>query len=286
MAEGSPSGSGASRTVTRSGVPAGNLFAVGTTTITYKAVDAAGNTTTLTQTVTIYRSLALSKPANQASTEGTTATFALGSLTGGLGGYTLDVSWGDGTSSRLTVSAGSLAAGHRYGRSGSYAVTATVTDSRGVAVTQTFTVTIANAAPRTVSITPLAGSSYGYGAVVPLSVAFTDAGPLDTHTCTISWGDGSTTAGTIAESNGSGFCTASHPYPTPATYTITVTVRDSAGATATITTSIKITNKKATGMALAAGTTRIVSKRPAAKQKVVRRQVAQLSVWAARQRMM
>ena len=39
--------------VTRSGVPSGNLFPVGTTTITYTARDAAGNEATAEQTVTV-----------------------------------------------------------------------------------------------------------------------------------------------------------------------------------------------------------------------------------------
>ncbi|HEX8179661.1 MAG TPA: HYR domain-containing protein [Pyrinomonadaceae bacterium] len=39
--------------VTRTGVPAGNIFPVGTTTITYTATDAAGNSSTRTQTVTV-----------------------------------------------------------------------------------------------------------------------------------------------------------------------------------------------------------------------------------------
>ena len=40
-------------TVDRAGVPAGNFFPVGTTVITYSATDAAGNTGTATQTVTV-----------------------------------------------------------------------------------------------------------------------------------------------------------------------------------------------------------------------------------------
>ncbi len=39
--------------ITRTGVPAGNLFPVGTTIITYTATDAAGNTSTATQTVIV-----------------------------------------------------------------------------------------------------------------------------------------------------------------------------------------------------------------------------------------
>lgn len=40
-------------TVTRTGVPAGNIFPVGNTTVTYTATDAAGNTSTDTQVVTV-----------------------------------------------------------------------------------------------------------------------------------------------------------------------------------------------------------------------------------------
>ncbi len=39
--------------IDRSGVPSGNIFAVGTTTITYTATDDAGNSTSATQTVTV-----------------------------------------------------------------------------------------------------------------------------------------------------------------------------------------------------------------------------------------
>src|SRR4029079_16227403 len=39
--------------VTRSGVPAGNSFPVGTTTVTYSATDAHGNTASATQVVTV-----------------------------------------------------------------------------------------------------------------------------------------------------------------------------------------------------------------------------------------
>ena len=42
-------------TIVRTGVPAGNVFQIGVTTITYTATDASGNTTTGTQTVTVTR---------------------------------------------------------------------------------------------------------------------------------------------------------------------------------------------------------------------------------------
>jgi hypothetical protein len=52
--------------VTRSGVPAGNVFPVGTTTVTYSATDAHGNTGSATQVVTVIddTSPVISCPAN------------------------------------------------------------------------------------------------------------------------------------------------------------------------------------------------------------------------------
>src|SRR6185503_14780367 len=41
-------------TITRSGVPAGNIFPLGSTTITYTATDAGGNTASATQHVTVF----------------------------------------------------------------------------------------------------------------------------------------------------------------------------------------------------------------------------------------
>jgi hypothetical protein len=62
--------------------------------------------------------------------------------------------------------------------------------------------------------------------IVNTSVPFNDPDKLDTHTATWDWGDSSTSAGTVTESNGSGTITGSHAYATPGVYTVTVTVSD------------------------------------------------------------
>ena len=66
-----------------------------------------------------------------------------------------------------------------------------------------------------------------------VSASFTDAGTADTHTCTITWGDGRSSTGTVSESGGSGTCTGSNVYRQTGNYTITVTVTDNAGAATT-----------------------------------------------------
>jgi uncharacterized protein len=70
---------------------------------------------------------------------------------------------------------------------------------------------------------------------VSASVPFTDPDKLDTHTATWDWGDGSTSAGAVAESDGAGTISGNHAYATPGVYTVTVTVYDGYGNTDTAT---------------------------------------------------
>jgi hypothetical protein len=72
------------------------------------------------------------------------------------------------------------------------------------------------------------------GGSVQVTAEFTDASTLQTHTCTINWGDGSTPDnGTVTEPIGTtpGTCTGSHTYSAPDVYTVTITIAD--GCTST-----------------------------------------------------
>jgi hypothetical protein len=63
------------------------------------------------------------------------------------------------------------------------------------------------------------------GSLVSLAPAtFVDLGILDVHTATIDWGDGTTEAGTVVESSGSGTVSGSHAYGDNGVYTVTVSV--------------------------------------------------------------
>ncbi|MFC1977957.1 PKD domain-containing protein [Chloroflexota bacterium] len=137
-------------------------------------------------------------------------------------GDTLQYSWdfGDNT----TPVSGTLTPSHTYVNDGDYIVTLTVDDSEGGTTANSTTVTVNNLAP-VVEAGPDAGSVSG--AVCNLTVAFTDAGVLDTHTAMIDWGDGSPLeAGIVSESNGSGTVSGNHVYYVPASYRITVTATD------------------------------------------------------------
>lgn len=61
------------------------------------------------------------------------------------------------------------------------------------------------------------------------AAAFTDAGVLDTHSGIWHWGDGSTSAATISETNGAGIAGGSHVYHQPGFYTVELTLTDDDG---------------------------------------------------------
>lgn len=106
-------------------------------------------------------------------------------------------------------------------------VTISVADGVNPIVVDTTSVTVANQAPivDTPTLTP---NPAPLSAAVALTAAFTDAGTNDTHTATINWGDGHTTAGTVTEvhGTGTGAVSGSHTYATPGSFSVTVTVDD------------------------------------------------------------
>lgn len=86
------------------------------------------------------------------------------------------------------------------------------------------TMQVANVAPELTTITAPA-ASLEIGQAASLRVAISDAGSADTHSASINWGDGTTTAGLTTDGVASG----SHAYSAAGTYTITVTVTDDDG---------------------------------------------------------
>ena len=95
------------------------------------------------------------------------------------------------------------------------------TDPDGASAAGSATVTVVNVAPTVGAITaPLAPQSIG--TPIAVSVSFTDPGALDTFACSIQWGDGAETAGSIAAD----VCSASHVYTSAGVYSLDMTVQD------------------------------------------------------------
>jgi len=72
-------------------------------------------------------------------------------------------------------------------------------------------------------------ATYNTGAKVAVAARVTDPGTNDQLTCTIDWGDSTTSPGTVS----AGRCFAEHAFAAAGLYTLTVTVADDDGAVAT-----------------------------------------------------
>jgi Domain of unknown function (DUF2341)/PKD domain len=121
---------------------------------------------------------------------------------------------------------------HTYADNQEYIATLTVTDDNVPAITDTkrVTVTVNNVAPVITSIIGPSGP-LALGNSASVTASFTDAGSQDTHTCTISWNDGTSSQGIVTESEGS--CTGSQKYASAGVYTVEITVIDDDGGSAT-----------------------------------------------------
>lgn len=140
--------------------------------------------------------------------------------------WTATVDYGDDSGSQQLMLYGkNFNLSHVYKDNGTYTVTVSVTDNGGQIATQTATVTINNVTPSvgtiSASVNPIQINTN-----TTASANFTDLGVLDTHTAVWNWGDGTTSNGTIAETNGSGIVSDGHTYTAPGIYTITLTVTD------------------------------------------------------------
>jgi hypothetical protein len=201
-----------------------------TTTINHENV-----LTTVKSTATVGTAPApvVSAPSNQTSSEGSSASFNLGSFTdsGGNGPWAITVAWGDGSNNTTfnrsqTGSLGSQS--HTYAEEGPYTVTVTVQDTAdGLSNSASFQVTVSDPAvvgsPAAVSAT--AGAAFS-GAVA----TFTDPGGAEandgTHyTASIDWGDQTAaTTGTITLSGSTFTVSGGHTYASSGSFTITTTI--------------------------------------------------------------
>lgn len=89
-----------------------------------------------------------------------------------------------------------------------------------------------NSAPTVTTMSGPAGP-LALGGTASIVTNFTDINLNNTHTCSIAWGDGVSTVGTISGSTGSGSCTGSHQYSATGVYPVTSTITDSCSASAT-----------------------------------------------------
>ena len=204
-------------------------------------VDVAGNTTTVTTTVTtanVDPSIDSFSVAPSPSTEGSQVTATIDfSDPGVIDTHTCAINWGDGTAPTSgTIVNRICTASHTYlddnAPAPPYNVTVSIVDKDGDLDQASIAHTVTNVAPAIDSIN-VSPSPSNEGEAVTLDIAFTDPGLLDTHTCLIDWGDDNTES---VAASAYGICTVLHTYAddNPSNtafddYTIAVTVTDKDG---------------------------------------------------------
>lgn len=111
---------------------------------------------------------------------------------------------------------------------GSHTIAVQVADSGGLTARDQAAVVVFNVAPD-VGVIAAPVDPKQVNTVVSAQANFTDPGVLDAHTAVWDWGDGTTSAGTVDETNGSGSVIGAHTYSAPGVYTLGLTVIDKDG---------------------------------------------------------
>lgn len=139
------------------------------------------------------------------------------------------VDWGDGSAPEpAAVRWHAIEARHVYSNERVARVTVRVRDDDGGEGSGTLRVTVLEVRPVVGAISP-ASDEVRPGRKLAVSAPFTDPGVLDTHTAVWSWGDGTTSPGTLDEQAGAGTVRGDHTYASAGTYHVELVVTDDSG---------------------------------------------------------
>ncbi len=153
------------------------------------------------------------------------------------------IAWGDGSTSQGTVGEAGIDGAHTYAEAGTYTGTVTYSNDcdRGVPIKVAFVANVADAPLSATGVSVSATAGVQFSATV---ATFTDADPAGAasdYTASISWGDGTTSTGTIGSAAAGGFTvTDSHTYANGGAYQIGVAIKDVGGAVATATSTANV----------------------------------------------
>ncbi|GAA0724007.1 hypothetical protein GCM10009105_36430 [Dokdonella soli] len=166
------------------------------------------------------------------------ATFSDTLSTATVGDFTATINWGDATTTAGTVSgsAGSfqVSGTHTYAGSGTFSVSVTLSDD--APGTATASVTSTAHVLSSLTATPVNFSVNEHASFNGTVATFLDPDPSKTassFTSTINWGDGTTTAGTVAGAAGAFTLKGQHTYADEGSFPVGITISEVAPGTAT-----------------------------------------------------
>lgn len=210
-------------------------------TVSVKVTDPSGEYATASASVAVHNVAPTMTLTSAEIDEGGTAVLTLTVTDPGvLDTQTVAIDWNDGEASPTVVTftgGGTTTVSHTYADdhpTGTpfdvYTVNGGVSDDDGGAGAAVALVKVNNVAPVLGAITAPA-TPQAVGSPVTISASVSDVGAEDTHTCTVDWGDMTTSDGVI----GGGTCDATHTFTDAGVYTLTMTVVDDDTGAATST---------------------------------------------------
>ncbi len=184
------------------------------------------------------------------------------------------IDWGDGSPTqpvaiRRNLTDWAVSANHRYLEDGIYVAKLSIQDDEGAIAFDSFTVSVLNEVPivdagpdrsvdlgkwielPVVEFINLSENEFGLSRTLRQAGSFVDPGPLDTHSASIDWGDGTTESVPVSSriistsgnpSSLSGFVQAKHRYSRPGDYLVTLRLTDSDGGVGTDSFAVTVLN--------------------------------------------
>jgi hypothetical protein len=216
-------------------------------TVSVSIKDVGTATTSVSSTITVSDAAITGVLGPVGSQEGSPYSGVVASFTDAnpfavLGQFSATIKWGDSQTSTGTIQTNGsggfdVVSNHTYITAGSYALEVDITSSGGAAATVTgqFVVQDAPILAQPTSVAATAGVMFS-GPVATFTDFDPTARPASHYSATISWGDGTTTAGSIVSAGGGVFTVnGNHQYATVGTDSLVVTVKDAQGSKSTIT---------------------------------------------------
>jgi Big-like domain-containing protein/PKD domain-containing protein len=224
--------------VTGSAVVAHTYRSPGSYVITGTVTDSSGNVVTVSTGVIVNPAaltLTITPPTAPPSANlPASFTIVVGTLPPGDAVRNVHLDWGDGTSQDLGAVSGSTTVSHIFRASGTYTISATLSDTAGNTISNSTTVTVIPVPKPTIIITP----SPVPGKVntqTNLQIQVTLPTGISVQDLSIDFGDGQR-----ANLGGATSANVPHVYTATGTFTVTVTVLDTSGQTTIGTTAVSI----------------------------------------------